>query len=65
MDSWIFLQKNSGVRQAEAVDGLLHVPHGEEAASPLGDRLEDAVLDLVGILVLVYHHLKVSPGDDL
>ena len=55
----VLLQKDGGVRQAEAVDGLLHIPHQEEVSLPLGQGLEDGVLDLIGVLVLVHHDLRV------
>ena len=58
----VLLQEDGRVRQAEAVDGLLHVPHGEEGPPAVGDGGEDAVLHLVGVLVLVHHHLPVPLG---
>ena len=53
-----------GSARAEAVDALLHVPHGEEVLPVPGHRLEDGVLDLVGVLVLVHQDLPV-PGRHL
>ena len=56
-------QEDGGVRQTEAVDALLYVPYGEEVFARLGHRLEDGVLDLVGVLVFVHQDFGVSGGD--
>lgn len=56
----VFSQENGGIRQAKAVDALLHVPHSEDVLPVFGHRLEDGVLDLVGVLVLVHQDLPVS-----
>ena len=56
----VFSQENGGIRQAKAVDALLHVPHSEDVLPVFGHRPEDGVLDLVGVLVLVHQDLPVS-----
>ncbi len=56
----VLLQKDGGVRQAEAVDGLFYIAYGEKAASAAGKSIKDAVLHLIGILVLIHHHLQVT-----
>ena len=60
----VLAQEDGGVGQAEAVDGLLHVPHQKEVGSVLRQSGEDGVLHLVGVLVLVHHDLVV-PGRPL
>ena len=57
----VFPQEDPRVRQAEAVDALLHVSHGEEVLSLSGNGRKDPVLDLVGVLILVHQDLPV-PG---
>ena len=60
----VFFQKNLGVSQAEAVDGLLHIPHQKAVVLFLGQGGEDGVLHLVGILVFIHHDLP-EPGAEL
>ena len=55
----VFPQEDRGVGQAETVDRLLHIPYLEELPPPVGDRVEDHVLDLVGVLILVHQHLVI------
>ena len=59
LEPLVFSQENGGIRQAEAVDALLHVPHGEEVLPVPGHRPENGVLDLVGVLVLVHQDLHI------
>ena len=58
----VFLQENSGVRQPEAVNGLLHVADQEPVLSVFGHGLKDALLHLVGVLVLIDQNLAVLLG---
>ncbi len=60
----VLAQEDGGVGQAEAVDGLLHVPHQKEVGAVPGQGGEDGILHLVGVLVLVHHDLVV-PGRPL
>ena len=53
----VLVQEDGGVGQSEAVDGLFHVAHLKEGAALSGDGGKDGVLHLVGVLVLVHHHL--------
>ena len=59
----VFFQENRWVRQAEAIDGLLHVADEEYIFPFPRDGEEDAVLQAVGILVFVHHDLPVALGD--
>lgn len=53
----VFFQENAGVRQTEAINGLFHVAH-QEAIAPLpGQSFKNPVLDLIGVLVFIHHHL--------
>ena len=63
LEGGVFPEKNGGVRQTEAVDALLHIPHGKEVVPPLGDGPENGVLNLVGVLVLVHQNFRVPGGD--
>ena len=58
----VFVQKDGGVGQAEAINGLLHVPHLKQGAPLVGDGLEDGVLHLVGVLILVHLDLFKAIG---
>ena len=58
----ILFKKNGRIGEAEAVNTLLHVANGEEILLLTGDGGEDAVLHLVGILILVHHDLAVAAG---
>jgi hypothetical protein len=58
----VFVQKDGGVGQTKAIDGLLHVPHLEQGAPLVGDGLEDGVLHLVGVLILVHLDLLKAVG---
>ena len=60
----VLAQEDGGVGQAEAVDGLLHVPHQKEVGAVPGQGGKDGVLYLVGVLILVHHDLIV-PGRPL
>ena len=53
----VFSQEKAGVRQAEAVDGLLHVPHHGDVLPSVADGEEDAVLHPVAVLVFVHQDL--------
>ena len=55
-------QEDGGVGQTEAIDALLHVAHGEQVLLLPGDGGEDAVLHVVGVLILVHHDLPVTLG---
>ena len=57
--AFVFLQENTGIRQSEAVNGLLHVADQEPVLSVFGHGLKDALLHLVGVLVLVDQDLAV------
>ena len=59
----VFLQENLRVRQAEAVDGLLHVSHQEAILFFFRQRRENRVLHPVGILVFIHHDFP-EPGAD-
>ena len=59
----IFSQENGGVCQAEAVDTLLHIAYSKNILSVSGNRPEDGVLYLVGILILVHQDLLIPGGD--
>ena len=63
LESGVFSQENGGVRQSEAVDGLLHVSHGEQILPFSGNRPKNVVLHLVGILIFVHQNLSVAGGD--
>ena len=56
----ILVKENGGIRQPEAVDALLYVPHSKEVLSLAGHRPEDGVLHLVGILILVHQNFPVA-----
>ena len=56
-------QEDARVSQAETVDTLLDVAHGEKVFPFTGDRRKDPVLHLVGILIFVHHDLTVALGD--
>ena len=58
----VFLQEYGGIRQTEPIDALLHVSHGEQVPTLSGDGLKDAVLHLVGILILIHHDLLIPLG---
>ncbi|MPM56196.1 hypothetical protein SDC9_102998 [bioreactor metagenome] len=58
----ILAKKDGWVGQAEPVDGLLHVAHQEEIFSLPGERAENGVLHLVGILILIHHDFGVAPA---
>ena len=58
----VFVQKDGGVGQAEAVDRLLHVPHLEQSAPLVRDGLEDGILNLVGVLIFVHLDLLKAVG---
>ncbi len=61
----VLLQEYSRVCQTETVNGLLHIPHGEQRPPAVGQRVKHAVLHLVGVLILVHHHLPVASGHHL
>ena len=63
LEGGVLPQEDGGVRQAEAVDALLHVANGEEVLAVPGDSPEDGVLDLIGVLVLVHQNLGVTGGN--
>ena len=50
-----------GIGGAEAIDGLILVPHQKEIAALLGQQADDLVLDAGGILGLVHHEI-LEPG---
>ena len=52
----IFLQKDAGVGQTEAVDGLLYVAHQKELVPAAGKGGEEPILTLIHVLILVHHH---------
>ena len=56
----VFLQKDGGIGQAKTVDGLLDVPHQKQLVPATGHRVKNRVLHLIGVLILVHHHLVVS-----
>ena len=60
--AFVFLQENTGVRQPEAVNGLLHIADQEPVLSVFGHGLKDALLHLVGVLVLIDQNLAVLLG---
>ena len=60
--AFVFLQEDTGVRQPEAVNGLLHVADQEPVLSVFGHGLKDALLHLVGVLVLIDQNLAVLLG---
>ena len=55
----VFFQKNTGVRQTEAIDRLLHVSDKEEIFFVAGNCPKDCVLHAVGILILVDHDFGI------
>ena len=57
----VFFQKDGGIGQSEAVDGLFDIAHGEEIFLLPGNGGENTVLHLIGVLILVHHHLQVAP----
>ena len=57
--AFVFLQENSGVCQSEAVNRLLHVADQEPVLSVFGHGLKDALLHLVGVLILIDQDLAV------
>ena len=59
----ILCQKDGWIRQAEAINGLLHISHCEKTAAIFGNSVKNAVLNLVSVLVFVHHHLAVTGGD--
>ena len=56
----VMLQKDARVGQTEAIDALLDVSDGEQVFSFTGYRVKDAILHLVGILILIHHDLAVA-----
>ena len=58
------LQKDARVCQSEAIDALLHVADREKVFSFTGYRVKNAVLHLVGVLILVHHDLAVARADE-
>jgi hypothetical protein len=57
-----FIQKNAGLRQAEAVYALFYVPHHKQVAALPGDCPEQAVLNLAHVLIFVHQYFCVAPG---
>ena len=62
---FVLFVEDRGVCQAEAVDGLLDVPHQKQALSPVGDGGEDGVLHAAYVLVFIYHDLGIARGQTL
>ena len=56
----VLFQKNAGVSQPEAVDGLLDVADKEEILPLSRDRREDRILHAVGVLIFVDHDLCIA-----
>ena len=56
----IFCQKDRGVCQTETINALLHIANHEEILLVSGDSAENAVLHLVGILILIHHNFVVA-----
>ena len=57
----VFFHKKFGTRQTEAVDALLDIADHKNIAdsAPLpGYRPKDGLLDLVAVLVLIYHDFR-------
>ena len=59
----IFIKENRWIRQAELIDGLLHITDHEKVTSFNGKRMIDLVLYFVGILVLVHHNFQEASAD--
>ena len=57
--AFIFLQEDARVRQPKAVNGLLHIADQEPVLSVFRHRLKNALLHLVGVLILVDQNLAV------
>ena len=59
----VFLQEYLRLCQAEAIDALLDVAHSKKVPPFTGNSGENAVLNLVGVLVLVHHDLHIALCD--
>ena len=57
----VFFQKNTGVRLAELINGLLHVAHQKAVFLLPGQAVENGILNAVGILILIHQHLPEPP----
>ena len=58
-ETGVFFQKNTGVRQTEAINRLLHVSDKEKIFFVAGNCPKDCVLHAVGILILVDHDFGI------
>ncbi len=52
----IFLQKNRGVCQTEAVDALLDIAHHKDVLFVIAHRAENGILDRIRVLILIDHN---------
>ena len=59
----IFFGEDLRIRQTEAVNGLLYVPHQEKVFPLPGDGVEDGVLHPAHVLVFVHHDLRIALGE--
>ena len=53
-------EENAGIGKAEAINALLDIADGKEVFAVLRDRVKDAVLHLIGVLIFVHHDLTVA-----
>ena len=60
---FVFFQKNTGIRQAELINGLLDISHQEAVLPFRGQAAENRVLHRVGVLVFIHHNLPVPTAD--
>ena len=60
----VLFQENAGVRQAELINGLLHVTHQEQIMPLPGQRRKNRILHGVGILIFVHENFP-EPAADL
>ena len=61
----VFLHKNTRVCQAELVDGLLYIAHHKQISPETGQGVINRILNLVGILIFIYHHFPESGSNIL
>ena len=58
----ILFQKDRGIGQTKAINGLLYIPHHKQILPIPGQCSKNGILNGVGVLILVHHHfLKPFP----
>ncbi len=55
----VFVQEESGVSQAEAVDALLDIPYHKKVVNP-GDAIQKSLLHLIAVLVFVHKYVLIA-----